>query len=464
MQDHAINLFASRLEQFMTRYGYEKIDTPLIQPAELFLTKAGDQIIHRLFTFERLGRQLALRPEFTAAAAHAYITRFSGADQPVVRWQFGGPIFEENAGEYQQYSIGAELIGMSGAAADAEIIAMAANGAAERGLGDCTLVVGNAHLMRVLLERFQLDSRTQRFLLHQLPALRQSGKAFVLDQLDALLLGKVSEGNTAATETAGDAEATAAISELSTQRMLDVLLDATQRGVTMGGRTRHDIVRRLLEKRQRATERDQVAAALDFLEAWSAIAAPPDQAFAQIERMIVPEDVEAPAVLAQWRAVITLLDAYGIPPSRIQIQPALARSWDYYTGIIFELWSVGSHDGDGCHVGGGGRYDELARLIGGERDIPAVGFAYYVDQLLAALPHAKPPTLATITIAAAAENDPAAIRWAQALRQRGHAVTLLDAPNSDSSTFVVQPDGTLRRAGQIIATPDDLIAQLEVAQ
>ena len=36
--------------------------------------------------------------------------------------------------------------------------------------------------MRVLLERFKLDSRTQRFLLHHL--LIQQGKTSVLEQLD----------------------------------------------------------------------------------------------------------------------------------------------------------------------------------------------------------------------------------------------------------------------------------------
>ncbi len=43
-------------------YGYEKIETPIIQPADLFLTKAGDQIIHRLFTFERHGAPACAAP------------------------------------------------------------------------------------------------------------------------------------------------------------------------------------------------------------------------------------------------------------------------------------------------------------------------------------------------------------------------------------------------------------------
>ncbi|MCC6804038.1 MAG: ATP phosphoribosyltransferase regulatory subunit, partial [Anaerolineae bacterium] len=357
--------------------------------------------------------------------------------------------FEERSGDDQHYSIGAELIGMSDIAAEAEIIALAANGIAAEATVGSKLVIGHAQLMRVLLKRFKLDSRTQRFLLHHLPALKETGKAFVLDQLDQLLLGR-----------SGQDEASAeVVSELSTQQMLDVLLDATQRGVTMGGRTRHDIVRRLLEKRQRATERGQVVAALDFLEAWSAIDAEPEAAFSQIERLIAPDDAEASRVLAQWRAVIALLDAYGIPASRIQIQPALARSWDYYTGIVFELWTE-----NGYHVGGGGRYDELARLIGGERNVPAVGFAYYVDQLLAALPEASPDKPAAITIAASSASYPDAIRWAQALRQRGQVVVLQDAASACADAFIAQPDGSLHRANHIFTNADQLLAEMEVAR
>jgi histidyl-tRNA synthetase len=449
VQDQVVNLLAARLDEFMTRYGYEKIETPIIQPAELFLTKAGDQIIHRLFTFERLGRQLALRPEFTALAAHTYVTQFAEDERPVVRWQFGGPVFEDASGDYQRYSIGAELIGLGGAAAEAEIIALAANGAAERGLERWNLVIGHAQLMRVLLERFKLDNRTQRFLLHHLPALKQPGKAYILEQLDKLLLGKSGQ------EELG----VESVSELSTQQMLDVLLDATQHGATMGGRTRHDIVRRLLQKRQRATERTQVVAALDFLEAWSAISASPEVAFGLIESMITPDDAEARRVLNEWRSVITLLSAYDIPASRIQIQPALARNWDYYTGIVFELWSD-----DGHHIGGGGRYDELAHLVGGQRDVPAVGFAYYVDQLLAALPEASPAAQASIMISASSDNFPSAIQWAQRLRSRGQTVVLLEAEAADERAFSLQSDGSLRRGNQNYPTVESLIDTLETAR
>ena len=59
------------------------------------------------------------------------------------------------------------------------------------------------------------------------------------------------------------------------------------------------------------------------------------------------------------------------------MQPHLTRNWDYYTGLVFELRAP-----DGAVLCGGGRYDELVALVGGDKPVPAVGFAYYLDQML----------------------------------------------------------------------------------
>ncbi|NJL23299.1 MAG: histidine--tRNA ligase, partial [Leptolyngbyaceae cyanobacterium SM1_3_5] len=66
------------------------------------------------------------------------------------------------------------------------------------------------------------------------------------------------------------------------------------------------------------------------------------------------------------------------------LNPRLVRGLDYYTHTAFEIQS--SDLGAQATVCGGGRYDELTHLIGGEGDVPAVGFAYYADTLFVAAP------------------------------------------------------------------------------
>lgn len=411
-QDRRLRALIDSLHHTMARYGYELVETPIVQPADLFLTKAGDRIVSQLFTFERHGRQLALRPEFTATAAMEYAGRPAG-DSDVVRWQFSGPIFFEDASpdslHAPRISVGAEMIGIPGPLAEAEVIAMAIDGLEAQEVGDWRLDIGHVGLMRHLLSRFALDSRTERFLLSRLPELKQYGRQHVLDALGRLMLRPETVPGEPTLHHADDTSAA-----LNTQQMLDALLDATQRNVTMGGRSRHDIVRRLLQKRQRAAGSEQIAAALDFLEAWGQINAPPKEAFAIIERFIAADDDKAQTLLADWQQATRLLVACGVLPERIHIRPDLARSWDYYTGIVFEIYAAGER-----HIAGGGRYDELIALVGGERPVPAVGFVYYPDQLLAALPEAPDDTL---TVALLAEPLEPALSWAQALRYRNITV------------------------------------------
>jgi histidyl-tRNA synthetase len=63
-------------------------------------------------------------------------------------------------------------------------------------------------------------------------------------------------------------------------------------------------------------------------------------------------------------------------------QPRLVRGLDYYTRTLYEF----VHDGLGAQsaVGGGGRYDGLAELLGGPR-LPGVGWALGVERTLLAM-------------------------------------------------------------------------------
>ncbi|NJN28978.1 MAG: hypothetical protein HC819_24990, partial [Cyclobacteriaceae bacterium] len=131
------------------------------------------------------------------------------------------------------------------------------------------------------------------------------GKQYVFDQFEYSLRGQPVEYPLAA-EAAHDA-VTMEQAETNTQRMLQSLLDATQRSATMGGRTQHDIARRLLQKQQRLTETQQVRNALDFLEDWTAIAAAPSVAFGMINAFF-NDDAIALNLLRIWQDTINYLE------------------------------------------------------------------------------------------------------------------------------------------------------------
>lgn len=422
---------AQRFQRFLRLYGYQPVELPVIELADLFLIKAGDQVVNKLFTVEHQGREFALRPEFTAAAAYHYLT--DPARPSVARWQFQGYVFEDDPfsnHNVQRFNLGAELIGLDGSIADAEIIALAANGLSAFEVSEYRLLIGHADLMRRVLTGFKLDSRIERFLLHQLPALQNPalGKKYVIEQVNKLISGS------------SDVLVDEQIAEHASNSagMLDVILDASQRDTPMGARTRHDIARRLMQKRQRAFERPQIFEALDTLTVWSEIALDVDVAFQELHKLAV-HDSAMEDILREWEQSIGYLETlYGIERKSIAIKPALARSWDYYTGIVFELSLT-----DGTQIGGGGRYNELMRLIGGQHDIPSVGFAYYVDNLLAnynGMHHES----RSVTIGYT-ENEIVAIQWAEKLRQHNMMVSVLPMELTDASDapiVTVAADGT----------------------
>jgi histidyl-tRNA synthetase len=64
----------------------------------------------------------------------------------------------------------------------------------------------------------------------------------------------------------------------------------------------------------------------------------------------------------------------------VNVEPAFARGLEYYTGMIFEVY-IPQLD---IAVGGGGRYDRLIEVFGGE-PTPAVGCAHGIDRIAIAL-------------------------------------------------------------------------------
>ncbi|MCC7209418.1 MAG: histidine--tRNA ligase family protein [Anaerolineae bacterium] len=361
------------LQGLMARFGYQTVETPILEYADLFLSKSGDEAVNRLFSFEMYGRLLCLRSEFTPSAARLYVERFQHEPKPI-RWQFAGPVFryETQRSQSRQFTmLGCELIGPSGVGGDAETMGLAAQGLLHAGLRDWTLHVGHVGLIGQATDRFGLDRRLRRFVLGQVENLRRAdrGRAYVDEQIARLYAGLP------AAVDAGQADSA---DGLNIGQALRLVLQSADLGSAGSSRTSEDIARRLVSKGQRATQRDAIAAALDFLEQLTAIEGAPDVAFPALEALL-PDDPGVRDTFHAFRAAVDLLPAYGVEAGRVQVHMGLARGLNYYTGIVFELYS------NGVQLGGGGRYDELIRVLGAAQDTPAVGFAYRLERILAEL-------------------------------------------------------------------------------
>lgn len=94
----------------------------------------------------------------------------------------------------------------------------------------------------------------------------------------------------------------------------------------------------------------------------------------------VPSDFLCDDCRAHFEEFENRLDFFNI---KFNIENRLVRGLDYYTKTVFEF--VNANLGSQNEVGGGGRYDELIKFMGGE-DTPASGYAVGIDRLMLLLP------------------------------------------------------------------------------
>lgn len=100
------------------------------------------------------------------------------------------------------------------------------------------------------------------------------------------------------------------------------------------------------------------------------------EAFDACESLVAAAGAEG--ILAPLRETYGILDALGYA-GRVSVDFGIMRSFDYYTGFVFEAYAPGV----GAPLGGGGRYDRLLAAFG--RPAPAAGFALGLERVMIAL-------------------------------------------------------------------------------
>lgn len=187
----------SRFARLAESFGFGEVATPTFESLELFAAKSGPGVVNELYAFkDKGGRDLALRPEFTASILRFYVAELRSLPKPV-KVYCSGPAYryeEPQKGRYREfYQLDAEIIGGAPLPSDAEVLALAIGTMRAIGLTQVKARIGNIGMLRAFLP---FRAEDQSVVLHALdkknvPMLRDElarlGKPDLAEPLERLV-------------------------------------------------------------------------------------------------------------------------------------------------------------------------------------------------------------------------------------------------------------------------------------
>lgn len=361
---------AQALVEAYVRAGYRRVLPALIQPAEPFLDLSGEEIRQRMFlTSDRHGQELCLRPDFTIAVSRDYLNSpIAGA---LAGFCYLGPVFRQgDDGPNEFLQAGVESFGRTDtAAADAEMLSLGLEAAAEFGVGAPDIRMGDVGLFTALVGELDLAPAWKRRLVKDFN--RAGRLERDLDVLDVRPGGAQSgyEGVLAAMARSDPKAAHALVTDLLSIAGISAV----------GGRSIGEIADRFLEQAALGTQAVLPKDVAALIERFLWIAGDPDKVAAELRTLANDARLNLNAVLDLFESRTGFLAARGVDVARIQFSTRFFIGLDYYTGFEFRL-----HDPTGrieAPLIAGGRYDRLLSRLGSAQPIPAVGLGAWIERL-----------------------------------------------------------------------------------
>jgi len=156
------------LEDHFASYGYVPIDTPVLEYAEILLSKGGGDTDKQTYRFQdHGGRDVALRFDLTVPFARFVAAHRNEVPMPFRRYHIGKAWRGENTqrGRYREFiQCDFDVVGTDSAAADLEIMMMMAAGLRALGAGESRIRFSHRGLFNRLLDRLGIRERSAEVL------------------------------------------------------------------------------------------------------------------------------------------------------------------------------------------------------------------------------------------------------------------------------------------------------------
>ena len=148
-------------------------------------------------------------------------------------------------------------------------------------------------------------------------------------------------------------------------------------------RDEDEVIDRLLHKIREDEQAPIVRAALGYMRKLSDLTGPTEDVLGQARDLFAEYRVD-PGALDRLEETLAQLRLFGELDGDIHLDLGLNRGLHYYTGLMFEI-HFPNDSGEDIQLCGGGRYDNLVSVLGGNEPTPAAGFAFGIERIASVL-------------------------------------------------------------------------------
>jgi histidyl-tRNA synthetase len=288
------------------RYGYEEYLTPLVESAEIYRAKSGEDVGGKeLVTFKDLGgRELSIRPEMTPSVTRLVSRIYEARPKPIRYFSIANFMRNEKPqrGRNREFwQLNCDIFGSNSLSADVEILQIALDIMLELGAPkkSFVLAINSRKLLDGIFDLMSVSIKDKTTFFRILDKYKKINSKEFINRLENLGADKVAINQVS--KFMKNAE--------TNPYGLEKLIDATP---TL------------------------------------------KSAYQEIKN------------------VIDTLVGLGYDRNFIEFNPAIIRGFDYYDGLVFEVFDKNAKNNRAMF--GGGRYNGLANIFGA-KTFPAVGFA-----------------------------------------------------------------------------------------
>ncbi len=184
------NLVTDKIRKIFERFGYDQIETPILNPAETILGKYGEEGDRLTYSFEDNGkRKLALPYDLTVPFARYFAANFGSLPLPFKRYQIQRVWRAEKPqkGRLREfYQCDIDVIATESLIAEAEVALVVTKVFEELGFENFKLKLNSRRLMNNVLEAFLVPKERALAVIRIIDKMAKVSKETLLDELQGI--------------------------------------------------------------------------------------------------------------------------------------------------------------------------------------------------------------------------------------------------------------------------------------